>query len=212
LAQTAAKDFQRVAPTRREVAVSGASVSRKQILWPDFARARFVSAAHSPGDWFGTAQMLMSAAEAVKGSVGVQLMLSGFAFENIIKAIMVTRNYPPIAGGKLTSQFRGAHKLVELARQIGPATPDEETMLDWLSTFARWAGRYPIPVDETELFRSLWKLEWQVIASAWWESRVDQVFADGWISLPDGTRSGPPMPVWRRCDITRFPSVHLGPQ
>jgi hypothetical protein len=153
----------------------------------------------------------MSAAETVKGNVSVQLMLSGFAFENIIKAIMVTRGFKPLSGGKLAKDFLGAHNLVKLAKNIGEVTSDEKLMLEWMSTFARWAGRYPIPVELPELVNSLWKLEWQSTASAWWESRVDQVFEAGWISLSEGQRSGPPMPVWRRRDVPKFPAVQIGP-
>jgi hypothetical protein len=156
--------------------------------------------------------MLMSAADIVKGNVAVQLMLSGFAFENIIKAIMVARGLPAVAAGRLTGRYLGAHKLASLAGNIGPVTADEKIMLDWLSTFARWAGRYPIPLTEGELIESLWQIEWQVTARAWWERRVDEIFAAGWILLPDGTRSGPPMPVWRRSEVVRFPSVEIGPR
>jgi hypothetical protein len=156
--------------------------------------------------------MLMSAAHTVKGNVAIQLMLSGFAFENIIKAIMVTKGVPALKGGKLTPRYLGNHKLSALARKIGPVTREEETMLEWLSTFSRWAGRYPVPVEEDELIRSPFMIEWQVTATAWWERRVDEVFAAGWILLPDGSRSGPPMPVWRMSDFVGFPSVELGPR
>jgi len=126
--------------------------------------------------------------------------------------MMVVQGLPSLAGGKLTGRYLGTHKLAALARNLGPVMADEETMLDWLSTFARWAGRYPIPVTEDEMIRSVWKIEWQVIASSWWERRVDEVFASGWILQSDGTQSGPPMPVWRRSDVVHFPLVALGPR
>jgi len=154
--------------------------------------------------------MLMSAAEAVRGNVAVQLMLSGFAFENVIKAIMVTRGVPPLKNGELATEYKGGHNLVQLAHNLGKPLADEILMLKWLSTFAIWAGRYPISVKEEDPTK--WKIEWQVTASAWWEHRVDEVFAKGWILMPDGTRSGPPLKLWRRSDVPRFPLVELGPR
>ena len=85
----------------------------------------------------------------------VYMFLSGLALENILKGIWVARDKKIIQDGKFSAQTKkGLHSLNWLVNQINNLSPpsdqislnqDEELLLEELTTFIRWAGRYPIP-------------------------------------------------------------------
>jgi len=77
----------------------------------------------------------------------IYLFLMGYAIENLLKGILILRHpeyFKPT--GEMTSI--GTHKLVSLCQRCGIQLLDEEsTLLDKLTTYIRWAGRYPVPLD-----------------------------------------------------------------
>jgi len=75
-------------------------------------------------------------------------MLMGFAFENIAKGIIITRNHAVVSGAKLQKwpTNRSGHGLVKLIKVVlSQISPEEENLLLRLEEYAVWAGRYPIP-------------------------------------------------------------------
>jgi len=87
--------------------------------------------------------------------------IAGFAIENELKALIIHREavagHPPqtakdalklFQNGKRTRQ----HDLVALAARAGlhQLAAGEQTMLERLTQFVRWAGRYPIPLTAPE--------------------------------------------------------------
>jgi len=81
------------------------------------------------------------------GQGGVALMLLGFAIENICKAILVGRNSSLVDGDAGLNESLQTHDLKELATKCGqPLDTDEAQVLELLSEFSIWAGRYPIPL------------------------------------------------------------------
>jgi hypothetical protein len=76
------------------------------------------------------------------------MMLMGFAFENLAKAVLITRDHSIVSSTQLGKwpTGRGGHGFVKLIRSIlGKLSPDEENLLLRLEEYVVWAGRYPIP-------------------------------------------------------------------
>ena len=83
--------------------------------------------------------------------VGPALLLSGYALENVLKAIKVkhaarTGCAPPVATGATTlDRTFKTHDLSALADDIGfPLGQHDSDLLRRLTTFILWAGRYPV--------------------------------------------------------------------
>lgn len=76
------------------------------------------------------------------------MMLMGFAFENIAKGIIITRNQAMVGDTKLQKwpTNRSGHGLVNLIKTVlSEISSEEEDLLLRLEEYAVWAGRYPIP-------------------------------------------------------------------
>lgn len=80
------------------------------------------------------------------------LMLCGMSLEVLFKAIVVAK------GGKPDTR---SHKLPELAKDAGvPLTQKQKGLLEVLSAYVYWAGRYPVP-SISKYYAPLAKLERQ---------------------------------------------------
>ncbi len=83
----------------------------------------------------------------------VFLMLCGFAAENYLKARLVSLNAwnETSIGNSLPSSLK-SHNLRSLANAVGvKLAPEELDLIDRLSEYAVWAGRYPSPVKRDDL-------------------------------------------------------------
>jgi hypothetical protein len=70
------------------------------------------------------------------------MLLSGLAFENLTKGIIVGRNPGVVTPEKFKLKD---HNLRKLAKQVTPTlSKNELDLLDRLTAFVEWAGRYPI--------------------------------------------------------------------
>lgn len=77
------------------------------------------------------------------------LMLGGFVIENLLKGLIAKSKSIPIENGK--PRFKH-HKLVDLARDAEiPLSTNEKVLLQRLTEFVLWAGRYPAPQDTKSL-------------------------------------------------------------
>lgn len=87
---------------------------------------------------------------------GTYFMLISFAFENLLKAALVSRNSFQYKQqfrltGKFPSELKG-HDLLKLARLLNlTILQQEEDLLRRLTRGATWFGRYPIPLKYTEM-------------------------------------------------------------
>ncbi|MBI2164985.1 MAG: hypothetical protein HYU29_01100 [Chloroflexi bacterium] len=140
----------------------------------------FALIAKDPFSWLEHAQTMRAAAQPVLQSLlgilhepqtrpGVRLqklayvrgymLLTGFAFENLLKAIAAKCNLLRVDPGtahkatpKLTfdarlSARKGRHSLTRFARDLGLALPEEEMQyLKRLEEYIHWGGRYPVPM------------------------------------------------------------------
>jgi hypothetical protein len=85
--------------------------------------------------------------------LAVRAMLLGYAVECGLKALWLRKGNELVTGGKYRG-IRGAqdHNLVQLANAVGFAvSPKEEGVLNRLSRFARFAGRYPVAKTANEM-------------------------------------------------------------
>lgn len=81
------------------------------------------------------------------------MMLMGFAFENVAKAVLITRDHRIVSSIKLGKwpTNRSGHGLIALFKAILPkVSPEEEYLLLRLEEYVVWAGRYPIPRTSKE--------------------------------------------------------------
>ncbi len=125
-------------------------------------KKRFFDAAiESPGSWFNEAMQLKVAAERIdwlfkpltKDEQTTSLMptyrfLIGLSFENLIKGILHAQGNKVTENGKFTKLF-SKHDLGYLVKKLDPSkiniTEEENNILDELTPYVIWAGRYPLP-------------------------------------------------------------------
>ncbi|QHV98729.1 hypothetical protein [Spirosoma endbachense] len=78
------------------------------------------------------------------------MMLIGFSFENLIKAIPVSRTPSKTTRRELAKDLwdkRKGHFLLHLIPNDINLSDQERDLLNRLQTFTVWAGRYPLPMQ-----------------------------------------------------------------
>jgi excisionase family DNA binding protein len=87
------------------------------------------------------------------------MLLTGLAFENLIKGIFIARNPRLVDRKKLDAQLwsavRKGHGISTLANQVTSLHPEELNLLSRLEEALIWAGRYPIPMNSTQYFQTM---------------------------------------------------------
>ena len=84
------------------------------------------------------------------------MLLTGFAFENVLKAIAVKRGLLRTTSQKLIfdpklKREKGGHSLTAFSRDLQlKLTLAERQYLKRLEEYTRWAGRYPVPLNSGE--------------------------------------------------------------
>lgn len=76
------------------------------------------------------------------------MMLTGFAFENLLKGIDIAKNPNLVDSKKLDTALwnvRGGHGISSFAKKVVSLNPSEIKLLERLEEYIIWAGRYPIP-------------------------------------------------------------------
>ncbi len=98
-----------------------------------------------------------------KAFVNGYMLLTGLAFENLIKGVLIARN-PQIIDhvksgkGALPRDLVRAwktHQLVPLLREVRKLSPEEADLLKRLTGFVRWGSRYLVPWDSATYHRSV---------------------------------------------------------
>jgi hypothetical protein len=83
------------------------------------------------------------------------MLLSGLALENLTKGIIVGRKPGVVTPDTFNLK---EHNLLKLAQQVArPFSKNERDILDRLTAFVMWAGRYPIPLRATDNDHPLFK-------------------------------------------------------
>ena len=77
------------------------------------------------------------------------MLLTGFAFENLLKGILYGRD----PDNKVVSS-KGGHGIVQMAKAATTLTSDELNLLERLETYLVWAGRYQLPRTSDVFYKS----------------------------------------------------------
>lgn len=131
--------------------------------------------ASQPPLWWLTARRLMQAAEVLwrvhdadlsklrEGQVEAHklenlqlglawMLLTGLALENLVKAVLLKRKPELARPGRMPKWPGNGHDLPKLFDAAGvPLSASERGMLDRLTEFILWRGRYPVPHDVKRL-------------------------------------------------------------
>jgi len=87
------------------------------------------------------------------------MLLTGLAFENLIKGIFIARNPKLVDRKKLDAKqwlaVRKGHGISTLTNQVTSLNPAELNLLTRLEEYLIWAGRYPIPMNSTQYFQTM---------------------------------------------------------
>lgn len=135
-------------------------IRAKHTRYPDCASAmalrdflekarRFERTANRPEAWEFISKELLAAAEILKDREmvrPVEMMLRGFALENLMKAWWVKQEHAIVRDGEYIGPRD--HHLASLAEVFGLtdlAVDPKRTVLEQLSRFMTFVGRYPIP-------------------------------------------------------------------
>ena len=124
----------------------------------DIWKNRYEQIAKDPIIWLSTATTLIHNANMLllkeedgplKGTylnTGTFMMLTSYAIENIIKSIIIIKDNSLIKDGIMHKKL-AIHDLLNLSQTAGITNYNkhEEYLLNRLSTFAIYAGKYPIP-------------------------------------------------------------------
>jgi len=135
---------------------------------PEFYDEQFETRALTPATWALTGQRLRRSADIVMAGYnsdlktmesgasplelrnlelsGCATLLYGLALENLLKAIIIKTDPAVIIDGELRRWPAGGHDLLILCNVAKiKTTKVEKDLLARLTSFVRWAGRYPIP-------------------------------------------------------------------
>lgn len=76
------------------------------------------------------------------------MLLMGFAFENLIKGVLIGRDPKFVNREKLTSPIsdRGGHGITAKVEDLTKLKADELKLLQRIEEYLFWAGRYPLPL------------------------------------------------------------------
>src|SRR5262249_51301661 len=130
----------------------------------EFWKEHLRSAASSHLHWQISALQLQSAINILSGEIkkyvrqlrkgkpqpspqptGVCAMLCGLMLENLFKAVLVSRTGAFNTKGEFVHK---THDLVVLANLVGlKLSEDESWLLERLTSFVEWSGRYPVPLS-----------------------------------------------------------------
>jgi hypothetical protein len=153
-----AEDLAYFTPGRQVVLKNEGGPSVAGVSTPDQAQESFAVHSTDPAAWYELARTLRMAAEPIQRRLfeiaeipqnleGIRLeklayvraymLLTGLAFENLLKAIGLLRHQ--------SIKERGGHGLVGMAQSLAlDLAPAERDYLGRLEEYVVWAGRYPV--------------------------------------------------------------------
>jgi hypothetical protein len=108
--------------------------------------------------WAGSAERLLKAARVLKQQTGgdlwgIELMLQGYALENLLKSWYLKKGGQlyDSEGRFLLRRKAKSHNLIALVNAMEyPLETRFHEIVDRLTRFVRWAGRYPFGLTDSE--------------------------------------------------------------
>ncbi len=131
------------------------------IVWEAISKTSFYSSAHNVKEWRSKATSLFKVAHILPPLIdnewarqpayklievrNVYLMLVGYSFEGLGKALLIQKQSPIAKNGTF---IHISHNLIDIFSKAGfEVTNEEEFLLERLEQYIVWAGRYPIPKE-----------------------------------------------------------------
>lgn len=179
-----------------------------EIIDESLRRKIFENILESPGAWLMNAWWLKRAAEEIdwwthrnadiqspegdfQFMVPVFHMLLGLSFENLLKGIVVAQRGSAgkagLVDGDLTTHRM--HDLVALLDQASvPISTKELAILTQLERYVVWAGRYPLPKRQEDIFVQTWSVEERQLMLSLWDRLYGVLRSMGWLTKGNGSR------------------------
>ena len=130
--------------------------------------------------------------EESTGIANVYLLLMALSIENLLKGLLSIQT-EVLTDEKLSKEFN-THNLRELARRIDPSTipiefvEEELVIMDYLTSYIQWAGRYPLPKFADHLIgRGASSMEYKCELRLW-EHLYQTLVRFGWVTKAGGRR------------------------
>ena len=145
--------------------MQGVSFNMKNLWNNKQQESTFCSEAKHPASWVIRSRFLKESADKVAFTESsnshlawINFMLLGMALESLIKGHMVFRGIQVIESKRGSTYIKKVyrnHNIHKLAKKIEcpalPITEKEYKILEKLSHFIKWAGRYPVPTNHLEI-------------------------------------------------------------
>lgn len=171
----------------------------------EYERLRFAATQESPIGWYLEALSLKAAADRINpvsapvldeeptlSFTGVHALLLGLSFENLIKGFISTVRLETGVKPVLDKKAHLHHDLRKLAT-VGECAElcfaeEELVVLDRLTPYVTWAGRYPLPKYINEIFPQIWSPTYEAEEEALWQRIAPVLHGRGWVQKvgPDG--------------------------
>jgi hypothetical protein len=171
---------------------------------PLLRQGEFDCAVDSPGSWLFCALDLRTAADRIDwqrnpiregerslGLYSVYRMLMGMSMEALLKGILIAQGKQILDKGKLKNDF-STHDLSKLARSADPSaltfSLDEFKILQNLTPYIVWAGKYPMPKVANGLIVKGHSSTEMGLERKLWDRLYEHLTNIGWVSKGRGKR------------------------
>jgi hypothetical protein len=172
---------------------------------PLLKQMAFDCAVDSPGSWLFSAFDLKTAADRIDwlknpireeepslSLASVYRMLMGMSIEVLLKGILVAQGEQILDDkGRIKKDF-AKHDLTKLAQRIDTEafafSQDDLEILDNLTPYIKWAGKYPLPRVAGDLIVKGHSSGETMRESGLWERLYEHLKDIGWVTKGDGKR------------------------
>jgi len=119
--------------------------------------------------------------------ISAYLLLIGYAIENLLKAILMIQHPEYFKPDSKLTDIR-SHDLAGLCNRCGIAVQDQATLLEKLTSYIEWQGKYPIPLVSDEMWPKrqpdgTWKTGGEAFHGRKTQQEVDSLYTRIWNEL-----------------------------
>lgn len=120
--------------------------------------------------------------------ISTYYLLMGYAIENLLKAILMIQHPEYFKPGAKLTDIR-SHKLVSLCNRCDISVQKEEVeILNKLTTYVEWQGKYPIPLEPDKMWPikrddGTWKTRGEAFRGRQPQEKIDNLYTKIWNEL-----------------------------
>ena len=118
----------------------------------------------------------------------VYFLLIGYAIENLLKGNQLVQHPEYFKPNKKMNDIK-THKLTELCKWCNISLIEEEiVLLNKLTRYVKWQGKYPIPLKSDEMFPmkksdGTWETRGEIYKGRKTQQEIDNLYAKLWFEL-----------------------------